>query len=680
MLGVNSVPHAELSDSLWVDLLPWLDEYDSTRAAALEVLAPGSDWWLSDSPSFTATEVDLEKLLAELAAIFVANHKRLSFAAGFPSLTGDLPTAALGLEARATTTLRRLTGDNTLAELLTRNAQDVFSIKGTAEQTVADIAYGLLVCTVLSDVGATILVTDESHGEPPAITQLLDDIAQLSAWQRVRGGAAKPLVKVTIDDEAPEAIQEVAARINALTPQDLPDPGTGDAIDEIENLVAQLDVREKFVLRERLMAAQPISIGELSTKLHLSKPATSAIESRIKAKFNDACGYGTAVGMLTASLRVEIQPVASLDRLLTIHPQIRADVPSLDVPLWLVLDRLDDYFEVTEGWAAAPDVSAAKARTQSLIEDLESPNGVVSLDDLTGVVAMSRAELESWLRWGEFTVVAGSVLTRVKKLSDALVGALEAIGEPRSAEDLASIVHSGRTDVALRRTLGSDDRVSVNADGLWKLEAWASGDEHSDTSFAADGTGAVRRRTNQGAKSPDRTRRLYRMGVAWRYRIVVTADHLRGSGFALPAGVAAAVACDRGDVVELDSRLGTQMIRWTGAQPTSGTIRRFLADLSVGVGDSVLLDFWPDRTFDVLKPVELGDDVDPLRRALALIGVLDPMAVAERHVPRMLADAIGLHGETRPRRLLSAYEDNGEDTVVALLEQAWLTKVESASE
>ncbi|XGU20803.1 hypothetical protein ACETU7_10585 [Rhodococcus sp. 3Y1] len=59
-LGVNSLPANELSQTLWVDLFPWLDDYVSDRAALLEPLAPSPDWWFSEAPSFTVLEVDLE--------------------------------------------------------------------------------------------------------------------------------------------------------------------------------------------------------------------------------------------------------------------------------------------------------------------------------------------------------------------------------------------------------------------------------------------------------------------------------------------------------------------------------------------------------------------------------------------------------------------------------------------
>lgn len=672
---MNSLSAAELRDDLWVDLFPWLDEYVSDRAALLEPLAPASDWWFSEAPSFTFTEVDLEKVLVELAELYTAHHAQLTFQTGFPALASDLPIAALTLDTRSATTVRRLTTHSTFIGLAPLTVESVFAIPGTSAQTVQDTVKQLLICTVLRDPRSRIEGEDITE-TPPVITQLLDDLTQLAAWRHVRGRGDVPLVTVDIEDDSPEQIQELAARITAVTAAELPISDTGDAMDEIVNLVAQLDERESFVLRKHLVAAEQPTLNAIASELHLSGGRVSQIESHVKRKLNAACGFGTAVGNLMASMRVEIQPVASLERLLTKHPEIADDCPGLGVPLWLVLDRLDDYFEVTDGWAAAPDTSAAKRRTQTLLEDFESTNGVVPLDAVASV-SMPQNELEQWLKWCGITVVSGSALIRVRKIADLMVGALEAVGEPQTSAQLAELVQSTRSEKSIDVALTGDDRVMLG-DGAWRLAIWSSvkepelaaTDEADDFEVVQDRV--VRRHRSSQVKTPEQTRALYRSGVVWRYRIAVSADHLRGSGFALPAGLAAAIGCSRGSTVELQSRLGTQMVRWTGAQPTSGTIRRFLRELPVEIGDDIFLEFGPQLEFRIILPVVVPEDADPLRAALSAIGNTDPMLVSERHVTRVLAEAVGLYGESRPRRILSAYDSRGEDDVLLLLEQAWL--------
>ncbi|WP_308256420.1 hypothetical protein [Rhodococcus sp. FH8] len=680
-LGVNSLPANELSQTLWVDLFPWLDDYVSDRAALLEPLAPSPDWWFSEAPSFTVLEVDLEKVLSELASLYIAHHAAAVLRASFPLLGEDLPLEALSLDTRAVTALSRLTTDKAIGGLLMHTTAEIFGVRGTSEQTVHDIVLNLLVCAVMTTPLARVETAEEAVA-PPAITALLDDLAQLAMWRRVRGQDSRPLVTVEIDDESPASIQEVAARISALTPNDLPDTDRTDAMDEIDNLFSQLDERESLVLRERIVARVPQRRGAIGAKLGVGSGRVGQIEADVKAKLNAACGFGTAVGNLLASLRVEIQPVASLDRLLDVHPSIAAEVPGYGVPLWLVLDRLDDYFEVTDGWAAAPGVAEAKKRTQTLLEDFESPNGVVALDDVAEVVSMSRGELEKWLAWCGVVVVAESALTRARRISDLAVGALEAVGSPKSVVELVDLLKSDRSERSIERALEADDRVALDG-AVWRLHAWgsadsvgeepvSSGEAEEASEFNIGGDGIVRRkRTRNTAKTPELTRRLYRSGSTWRYRLTVTSDHLRGSGFAVPAGVAVAAGCVRGETIELESHLGVQAVRWTGAQPTFGTIRRFLRELSAVEGEDVLLELWQDGTFRVVRPAIVHSDIDPLRQALAEVGNREPLRTAERHVVRILAEAVCLDGEDRPRKILRAYEDRGEDVVLDFLEAAW---------
>ncbi|MDV6269831.1 hypothetical protein [Rhodococcus globerulus] len=676
-LGVNSLPATELSDTLWVDILPWLDDYVSDRAALLEPLAPSPDWWFSESPSFTVLEVDLEKLLSELASLYISHHSSAVLKESFPLLDPTVPISALALDTRAVTSLARLASQGNVGDLLTHATAEIFGVRGTSEQTVHDVVLSLLVCAVMTDPRSRIETPDDGAA-PPAITALLDDLEQLAMWRRVRGQDARPLVTVEIDDESPEPIQELAARISALTPNDLPAMDRTDAMDEIDNLFSQLDERESIVLRERIVAPVPQRRGAVGAKLGVGSGRVGQIEAEVKAKINDACGFGTAVGNLLASLRVEIQPVALLERLLELHPSIAAEVPGYGVPLWLVLDRIDDYFEVTDGWAAAPGVAAAKKRTQTLLEDFESPNGVVALGDVADTVSMSACELEKWLTWCGITVVSGSALTRARRISDLAVGALEALGTPKTVPELAALLRTDRTERSIERALEADDRAVLDA-GLWHLQAWGSADSiveepvPEQSEFNVGGDGIVRRkRTRDIAKPPEQTRRLYRSGNVWRYRTAVTAEHLRGSSFAVPAGLAVAAGCARGESVELESHLGVQAVRWSGAQPTFGTIRRFLRELSAVVGEDILLELWQDGTFRVVRPVVVHADVDPLRQALAEIGNREPLRTADRHVVRILAEAVSLPGEDRPRKLLRAYEDRGEDIILDLLEAAWV--------
>lgn len=567
-------------------------------------------------------------------------------------------------------------------------------------------------------IESTVAVAERpgSDATSPALLRLLDDLAVLARWRRLRGRAGEALLTVDVEDGAPEELQELALRIAGLTPADIPSElSTISAVGELEDFFATFDDRESAVLRDRFMAVRPKTLQELGDEFGVTRERARQIEVKIKSRLSGQFGFGTAVGNLLASMRIDIQPVASLDRLVVRTPELSATVPSLGVPLWLALDRLDDYFEVTDGWAAAPGVNEARDRTRSLLEEFASPHGVVELAVLAQSSAQPVDELVRWLEWCGYQLMDSRVLTRLRNAGDHAASILEVVGEPMTVDDIVERMNVERNPRSVANALGSDDRF-VRADrAMWALAEWgveeyttirnlmaraidANGGQialvdlveqvagrydvspASVQTYAASGEfeleqGVVRRRLRRGTaqKTPAQTRRLYRHGDVWRLALKVTHDHLRGSGFPVPAGLAGLVGCDYGESVAYESRLGEQVIRWKGNQPASATIRRFLEDLEVAEGEWVYLEFHPGRRFDVVRGQVMGRDADPLRCALAAVGRPDAGSMPDGEAVAALADAVGLDDEDRPRRILSAYRARGEEEVTELLERAWVS-------
>ena len=101
-----------------------------------------------------------------------------------------------------------------------------------------------------------------------------------------------------------------------------------------------------------------------------------------------------------------------------------------------------------------------------------------------------------------------------------------------------------------------------------------------------------------------------------------------------------------------------------------GTIRRFLVDSAIEPRETIFLICSDEGVFGVDKYVEPVSD-DPLRRALALIGHPPADDVDKDELASLLAVAAGLPADTKPRRILSAYQAR-DDVVAALLESAWV--------
>lgn len=671
---------AELRDETWVALFPWLDEYESADAAQLEALVPSvSDWWIADSPRDTAADVALDALIVELARLAVRRHREVAFGELAPCLDPSIPLAGLRLVPRAETVVRRL-GDRALVQtLLLTSAESLFALKGTGPDTVREVVTGVLGASVLVSPEDGVLPDEDTQS--PVAEQLIDDLRVLARWRGLRGSLGLPLLDIDIEDGAPEEIQEIATRISAINGKDFAESVQSNPVDELENLIEQLDEREMLALTEYVMAAEPISIGQLSVRLHVSKGRASGIVAKLKQQLAAACAFETTAGGLLASIRAEIQPVTSLERLLDMQPLLRTEVSSLGVPLWLALDRLDDGFEVTGSWAVAPDLRSAKGRTIVMLEQFESANAVVSMESAAMTLKLSTDEVRGWLQYCEIPILDDSVLLSTRRLVDHAAGILEVVG-PVDIDRLTDLLDTDRTEHHVAKCLGNDERFARTATGLWCLsDSVAAGPPESAApgsaqSMPAEAIGDLGR---PGARSQALdpaealgirpTRRLYRIGDTWSFRLRVTSEHLRGSGFTVPVGVAQVLGCAQGVVRELPSRLGTQMVRWTGTNPTCGTIRRFLAELSSQIGDWVFLTYSDARGFDVASCAEV-EAANPVCRALALIGVGDPQGVADAKVAPVLAMAIGLDPDTKPRRILSRYQAR-DDAVASLLEEAW---------
>ncbi|MEE2035265.1 hypothetical protein Q8814_24695, partial [Rhodococcus sp. CC-R104] len=397
----------ELDDRPWLDLMPWLDRYGSARAAALAAMVPTPRWWEEQSPAETVAAADIAEICSELAHIYVTDHPELRFADGLLREV-EVPVGVLDLGAAAASVVARVPHAPTTAELFSRSPADLFSVRGADRDTVLEIVCAALVVTVLRD--PTGLRPDPEAPAVPALAGLVEDLAALARWRMLRGETERPLLRIDLEDGAPEEIQQVAARIEALAAKDLPLSGPTDPVAELADFVATLPEADRDALRRRVHADSDADADP-------DAPSTFP--------------FGTAVGDLLAALRVQVRPVAAFDRIVRAMPVVTRPVPGLDAPLWLVLDRLDDRFAVADGWIAVPDVSDAEKQTRALLSEFESAHGVVEPAAVAATWQLPAAELESWLAYCGTTMFEGRILARQDNLACRAAQVLEVVGHPR---------------------------------------------------------------------------------------------------------------------------------------------------------------------------------------------------------------------------------------------------------
>ncbi|WP_052503659.1 sigma factor-like helix-turn-helix DNA-binding protein [Micromonospora haikouensis] len=716
----GDLPPEAYHDASWVQVLPWLTHHTPATARELIELTPSPDWWLTESPAVTTMTAEHEALCRHLARLFLVRHSDEAFGPSFPTVPRSLLLSALSTGARAKTAFQRLQVQ-TFSDLESMSVRHLYDVRGTGQGTVEEVISALVSAAIIRSGDLTygdLRVDDDQTGPmsatalPPAQAQLLEDLGQLAAWHHIRQRGEQPLLKVIIEDGAPEQIQEVALRLNSLTAGDIAlVTGTSDPVLEFTALLSELDDRQLRILRDRFFGRPPKTLAQLASEFDVSRERVRQIENKIRELLTRTFHFGTSIGNLLASLRAEIQPIAALDRLITLHPDLARDVPSINVPLWLVLDRLDDYFEVTDGWAATPDVNSAREQTRTLLEDFATEHGVVDLAAVTAATAMPGNELLDWLTWCGYTLHNKQILTRIRSLNDHAAGLLAAMGEPLHVDELQRHIGRDNSIRSLVNQLGEDERFVRTDRATWGLASWeveeytsirqqiglelaAAGGEievsrliesitgrfdvspSSVQAYAGNGDyeivqGIVRRRESPAAprKTPAATRRLFQHDNWWKFRITITRDHLRGSGFPVPSGVAKLVGCSQGEVVELESDLGTQSIRWTGLQPASGTIKRFLDRLEAREGQTAFLEFGPYGRFNVSVKDSASQEANHLDQAVALIGAEKVGTPEEARMA--LAEAVGLPPDAKPRRILAAYRQRGDDDLAGLLEQVW---------
>lgn len=715
--SVDDLPPDSFRDEIWCELMPWLSQYSAGTVTELTHLSPAADWWLTESPAVSSTVVAISQISRAVAQLAVSDMGGAPLSQVVPGLSGATRIEALRLGSRAMTTLERLPAES-VHDLGTASVGDLFAVRGTGIGTVVEIVESLVTTVVLRSSKRESTAQAAGAGEvlTAAERQLLEDLRQLSSWRSLRGENDRPLLgHLDIEQLAPEEVQETVQRLASLTASDFSyDDVVARVTENLSALAGALDERQLVVLRDRFVAVEPRTLAELGDQFGVSRERARQIESAAKKHVTEAF-QDRAVSSLLASMRVEIQPVCALPRLVARHPELAQEVPAFGVPLWLVLDRLDDYFEVTDGWAAAPDVHHARERTHELLEDFADGYGVANLTNVSLGSRMSADELRQWLVWCGYQVMDDLVLTKTRNAADHAAGILSAAGGPLELEDIVERMQSSRNVRAVSNALGADERFARTDRSTWALASWgvetytsirdqvvravdASGggvplevlvndltsrfrvSPKSVVTYASSGDfevrdGVVRRREagfSPPQRSPSETRRLFHTDVGWAYRLTVNHDHLRGSGFAVPSGVGAAAGCPPGATIELASRLGSQSVRWTGNQPACGTIRRFLQELGTAEGEQVWLEFRSDGRFEVRPGPTPETPRDGLEAALALVGAPEDTAV-ERATPA-LALSVDLPADAPPRRILRAFRDRGEDDVVALLEQAWVPR------
>jgi RNA polymerase sigma factor (sigma-70 family) len=551
---------------------------------------------------------------------------------------------------------------------------------------------------------------DRLSDQAAPVARCLNTVAK---WLALIGLPDESLFQEEPPPGTPQRVLDALAALAALRPRDLLNSweANQDAAELLDQLLTQLDDPREFrILSGRLFATQKETLDEIGQELGLTRERVRQIEKQALENLRSLLSDDNEP-VLCDLLKVLRSPEQArlLEDVAKSFPALLHEVPSLQQPVWLVLDRLIDEVEIIDGWVVQPDIATVKALTEACLDEGADAYGVAQvncLDSILPTKGSNAHELrQAWAQYCGYVIDDNLVLTRTRSVQDYAAAVLAITGQPLSTQEIVDRFVFERNARSLGNQLSSDPRFNRVDRDRWALVEWGletysgireairdridlfggsiklaklvellrqqfSVSESSVVAYASappyqcrDGVVTVSDTAQEATKPPERTRRLFRASGGWMYRIHVTPDHMRGSGYVAPMAVASILGMSFGETRHLDSPKGPQAIAWTGIQPSFGTIRKFLLDTDIEPGDEAFLVIKDDGTFDFVRVPTLSGE--PLRDALVLAG--QPATSDPEEACRYLIQAIKLPDSSPITSIIGGYKERGDDDIADLV-------------
>lgn len=693
----------------WVDAFPWLKSTGDPTDGL---------WWneLID----TGLSGVRKYRIARISDLAMRRLTLWTIGQIFPGLPPERDLLFLPLPTRAINSMA-YRGFATAADLMPVALREMMEWRNVGASTVDAILQALADASTSVDTdtppsfGAETVEPRPLRLAGPALpdwmSSLAADISQIANWYATIGLPGQPLLGAQLALGTPDEIIKARQRLEHLLASDVLLDGEteSDVAVIFDAAAATLEPRAVEILKERFFADSPATLDEIGQRHGVTRERVRQIEGKARAAMLSFIVDDGPLAMVADAARTVIGTICRLDDLMVLIPALGRTVESIGQPAWRVLDRLDDAYEIEDGWCVAPTMQSAEVMTQTQLQEKADQYGVVRLDEVDLIRPLNRehqAELTaSWLRRCGYIVDGEFVFTRTKSVGDYAAAVLSVVGSPMSGQEIVDRFVFERSVTSLKNAMSGDDRFERVDRDRWALEEWGMDAyagirsvirEHvarnggrvglndlveyitghytvsasSVISYASSLPFQIKNGTVQLAsgdhgihKTPQRTRRLFRQSAAWAYRIRITTDHIRGSGSVAPVAIAGILDLQQGQSRQLPSPLGPQTVTWTGIQPSFGTIRRFLLDQDVAVGTEAFLVIHDDGSFSFQVVPELTEE--PLADALRLIGA---SVTLDRHSARSaLATAIGLPETSPVVSVIGDYRERGDSDIADML-------------
>ena len=469
--------------------------------------------------------------------------------------------------------------------------------------------------------------------------------------------------------------------------------------------VTRGDERKWQILLERWLGTA--TLDELGRAMGVTRERVRQLEKQMVDEFAEHRGLFDQVVTAVAQ---QIAPISRVE-------DVRSGLPALTALAFGNAVTYNDVFVavgkqwvVEGGWIMEPQFPAF---LREVVEAAADEDGIVAVEVAAKAAGIDREFFMEYCAremMGTWMISEDHIAVKAGNYPDRAVAILAMRGEPLSAEDLVEASGGGNARSASNQ-FSMDPRLVKVTSSKWALARWepeefrsisdwirqrietsqecvnvpqigevkavslrdlitgAKGKEVAESSVRMYASGSefqvvdgmvinrLSKEPNQINRPPEETRDLVKIDGQWHYLVMVTKDHLRGSGSVVGTGLANHFELGWGEEKVFSSRLGDQrlVVNKLGQVNTS-TIRRFLEDLNATEGDRVFLRFGNDGIFDVLPAPALpkAEPSSPISLVYGALGL--PGTQLEGSAEQLLEPinlALGLKSNAPRRRTVA---------------------------
>ncbi|GAA3727460.1 hypothetical protein [Salinactinospora qingdaonensis] len=415
-----------------------------------------------------------------------------------------------------------------------------------------------------------------------------------------------------------------------------PPAGERPLVDLLDQLFAGWNDLERTVAAERLFAADPISIRVMADQLGVDigeiRNAQRSVEERLLQWLHSTAGAPVTAHLRDISEQLGI--AATIDHLISAHPEHSVEIPSLNTPLWRVIITLFTDRRMDNGWLVATDPHQLRWQTREIVSSQPSVEEAGTQLSRLGIRPQA---LRAWL-----LSTPGVSIHDNQVLVDSSVTMETPPPSPGLAAH-AALAQEARTATAMGTT-------TANGLPIRKRSGAAPSPAQESSPDVATSARCFR--------APD---------GRWWHRVDVTADHLNGAPVSVPPGYATYLGLQPGRLLCLTAPGADLLVLVWRDQAAFDSLRPLLKRQGAQPGDRVFITVQGDRLDARRLPGTDLSDHSPTSRALHLIGYTAPASTEE--ALEIIARRISADGEghTDTAHLMELLNKRGDTDIVSEL-------------